>query len=486
VDGITATAILYEFLKHIGADVSFYIPHRVEEGYGLKPEQVISFAVPNRVKLIVTVDCGSNSNDAITAAKQAGIDTIITDHHKIAAPPPAAVAVINPQRSDCVSDFKELAGVGVTFCLLICLRAYLREQNFFSNTKEPNLKNICDLVSLGTIADVVPLKNENRILSKIGIDIINLEKKRPGLLALTRECSLDNKHVTAEDIAFKLSPRLNAAGRLEHADMAVRLLTTSNPETALQISKKLTGLNTRRKTIQDTIMKDIRVFLKNNPEELNKKSMVIAGLKWHEGVLGIVASKLTEQYFKPVVLLTVKNDIAKGSARSIPGFNLYQNLLKCTGTLDNFGGHSMAAGLTLQQKNISAFKTAFEETTGQVLKKNLNPPELVIDAPIDFDQMTPDLIDEIEHLQPFGAGNPEPVFYAENIEVLYSKIVGSTHRRMVLRQSTSKNQDRFNAIHFNVNEIHTQPDRFAAVVFSLQWNRWNGKKTKQLIIKDVK
>ena len=321
VDGITATTILLEFLHSAGAEVSYYIPHRITEGFGLKKNHISDVAMPNGIHLIITVDCGSDGQDAVKAARDVGIDVIITDHHIISDTIPPAVAVVNPKRDDCPSGFQNLAGVGVAFYLLICLRKKLRDINFWEDRPEPNLKNYCDLVALGTLADVVPLTCENRILTTAGMNILR-STRRPGLNALIEVCEINKHAIDADDIVFYLAPRLNSAGRIDHASTAVELLRSKDIETARTIAHSLNRLNQDRRSIENNILAEVNDHLKDNPHLLRKNTLVLVRQDWHLGILGIVASRLIKKYFRPVVLITTADGIGKGSARSIPEVNL--------------------------------------------------------------------------------------------------------------------------------------------------------------------
>ena len=483
-DGITATAILVEFLLYAGVKTDYYIPHRKMEGYGLQSRHISEYAVPNQTNLIITVDCGSSSHEAILAAKQAGIDVIVTDHHNISGNLPDAAAVVNPKRNDCDSCFYDLSGVGMAFFVLICLRKYMRDSGFWQNIPEPNLKNACDLVAIGTMADIVPLIHENRIFVKAGLNIMKYGK-RPGVLALIEASRINKATVTEEDIAFKLAPRLNAAGRIDHAKVAVELLMEKNHETAINIAQSLNKMNTRRQQIEQKILDDIESYLNEHTNILDKKSLVLADERWDEGVLGIVASKLVDKYFRPVVLLAVKDDTGKGSARSIPGFDLYGGLQSCSSYLESFGGHKMAAGLKIKSVEINSFRKAFDDAVTKMTRSEDFRPLLRIDREIDFDDISENLLDEIEQLKPFGSGNAEPVFMSRHINVISSDIVGKNHRRMRLSQDSEKKNTVFNAIRFNMDPGFECLDHFNKIAFQLRWNRWNGQKSVQLIILDT-
>ncbi len=485
-DGITATTILFEFLQYAKADVSFYIPHRVKEGYSLQISHISDYAIPAEIKLIITVDCGSSSHDAVNLAQKSGIDVIVTDHHAISHNPPPALAVVNPKRTDCTAGFDNLAGVGVAFYLMVCLRKHLREIGFWKeNLPEPNLKNFCDLVAIGTVADIVPLTHENRIFSKTGLDIINTHS-RIGVSALMEASGIGDNNADTEAIAFRLAPRLNAAGRLDHARIAVELLTTRDPETAKEIARNLHNLNAVRQEQEQKIFEQILVHLNNHPHLLNRTTLVLAGKGWHEGVIGIVASRVVERFFRPVILIATNNGMGKGSGRSIPGIDLHAGILSCEKDLEYFGGHAMAAGLTIKANNIGVFQQHFEDFVKKMSRPEHFVPTLSVDTELEFDDISDQLTDELESLQPFGEGNPEPLFMAGNVKVSSSKIVGKNHRRMILRQNSgTKSGKVFNAMHFNIDPQIPLKESYDQIIFRLKWNRWNGKKIAQLIIEDM-
>ncbi|MGM0453165.1 MAG: single-stranded-DNA-specific exonuclease RecJ [Thermodesulfobacteriota bacterium] len=483
VDGVTATTILYQFLQQAGADVDCYIPHRTEEGYGLKTEHIETVAIARQIDLIITTDCGAGSCEAVRAARAAGIGVVITDHHDIDELPEAD-AVVNPKRSDCRAGLEHLAGVGVAFYLLICLRKALRERGVWPDGGEPNLKAVCDLVALGTVADIVPLIRENRVIVKTGLAVLN-ESARPGIRALLEVCGLQKPRIDTDDLAFRLAPRLNAAGRMDHAMQAVRLLTTRDPAEAASIAEAVNALNARRQTVENQIMQGIKLFLENEPEMLTGKSLVLASEQWHQGVLGIVASRLVETYFRPVILFTIENGVGVGSARSIPGIDLYDSLHACHPYLETYGGHAMAAGLRVKCDQIDPLRRALDARICQNYCETVFEPQLKIDCELNFDMISESLVDEIESLQPFGADNPEPLFFANDVQVLFSKIVGRFHRRMIVCQPGSKTDKRFVAMCFNIDPQQSQPNRFFRMAFRLRWNYYNGSKTIQLIVEET-
>ena len=481
VDGITATSLLYKFLQNAGARISYYIPNRITEGYGLKPLHITSCALNRKTKLIITVDCGSTSHEAIRAARQFNIDVIVTDHHELPDELPDALAVINPKRNDSAAGLGNLAGVGVAFYLIIRLRMQLRETGYWRGKKEPNLKKACDLVALGTVADVVPMVNANRILTRAGLDELKT-RGNGGVRILMEQCGIDKRYMDAADISFKLAPRLNAAGRLAHADAAMALLTSDNPQDAAKHADHLHALNLKRREMEQEILEEIDARLNRHPLNAKTNIILLHGRNWHVGLLGIVASRLVGRFARPVIILTLEGDIAKGSARSIPGIDLASLLSACTQHLISHGGHAMAAGLQLQAEKIAGFRDAIEQCVEKIIGKDMAAPSLEIDTDLDFREISRSFIDEMEFLKPFGEKNPEPLFAAENVRVTQSKTLSGGHRRMTLKQAQGRS---FQAIHFNPAPDLASLDFFRKVAYRLQVNRWNGKENIQLVIEDI-
>jgi single-stranded-DNA-specific exonuclease len=480
-DGVTATAVLATLLKCADADVQVHLPHRTTEGYGLQPKHINQLAIPQKIDLIVTVDCGSSSHDAIDAAKRFGIDVIITDHHNIETKP-EAFAVINPKLEQQPESLVNLAGVGVAFYLAIGLRMVLRENGWWKKRKEPNLSALCDLVAIGTIADVVPLVGVNRILAKTGLQQMNM-CPRPGVEALKISSALGSRSINSSDISFRLTPRINAAGRIAHAQTAFDLLTARSLKAAGRIADTLDQLNKRRQAIEHKIYDQIIRQLDSRPDLLKRKTLLLADNIWHEGVLGIVAAKLAADLLRPVVLVSTRNGIGKGSGRSIPGIDLYQALDNCRSLLDKFGGHRMAAGLTVQYDNIRKLQAAFERTVEQ-----MSPGKTVgstpVDAEIRFDQINAQLVTDLERLEPFGEANPAPIFLSRNVRVTSAVIVGGRHRKMILHQY-GVNSAPIDAIQFNLKSDTPRADSFEQLAFRLQWNRHNGKRHIQMVVEAV-
>jgi single-stranded-DNA-specific exonuclease len=484
VDGVTAAVLVTEFLNTAGAKVSFYIPHRETEGYGLKSCHISDPAIANNINLIITVDCGSSSHEAVRMAARAGIDVIITDHHTISSPIPEALAVVNPRRSDCPSGAVNLAGVGVAFFLVICLRKHLRDQGFWASRNEPNLKNACDLVALGTVADMVPLTGDNRIFVKSGIDLIN-SGSRPGIHSLIEISGTQCSFLNSEDIAFKLAPRLNAAGRMAHAKTAAYLLLTRDSQKALRLADMLNELNRKRRSVEQLVLEDIHLRLQNEPEHLHASALVLADAGWPAGILGIVASRLVHQFFRPVILISTQNGTGRGSARSIPGFDLYQGLKACSDCLVGFGGHAAAAGLEVLSERIAEFQSRFIRMADSRISPELRVQEMAIDGVLDIQEITPALIDEIESLKPYGTGNPEPVFLAKNIQIVSSGIVGRNTRRMTLKSADKPYGTVISAVQFNIDSPLPMGSEIREMVYRLRWNFWKGNRTPQILVEDA-
>ncbi len=482
-DGITATALLVTFLRRCGARLSYYIPHRITNGYGMGTDFINNRALPAGVGLIITVDCGSGSGEAVTLARQAGIHTIVTDHHPVTQLPEDAVAVINPTRPDCHANLAHLAGVGVAFYLTIALRAHLRKTGFWKNRREPNLKSLCDLVAVGTIADVAPLIVENRALTAVGLQQIN-QGARHGIAALMNLSGSPDTPTDAEAIAFKLAPRLNAAGRLVHARMACELLLTESRPKATRLARALCRLNSRRQSMENDLLESILDRLVDTPSQLDSPVLVVDGNHWHEGIIGIVAARLTRRFNRPTVVISTRNGMGKGSARSIDGIDLSAALKECADLLVRFGGHPQAAGLTLGTPNIAAFKTRLETIVAQMAADHGVEPALAIDAHVRLDDITPDLMNGLERLGPFGQGNPYPLFMDTGVRVHTCRTVGDHHRQMVL-ESGSGGGVRHPAIQFNVTGDPQVVERFEKIAYRPQWNYWNGRKRLQLIIEET-
>ena len=481
-DGITSTTILYDFLSHADAEVTWYIPHRITEGYSLR-EPHIKMAVKERADLIITVDCGSDSFEAVKAARKEDIDVIITDHHEIKNPFPDAHAIINPKQKGCTSGLDYLAGVGVAFYLIIALRQYMRTKGFWQSIQEPNLLNLCDLVAIGTIADMVPLVNENRILSQNGIDVIR-KGKRLGIKALADVSRIDINSIDSEDISFRIAPRINAAGRMSHARICVDLLTARGKNNAYQTASILNELNIKRQETEQGISRDIEQKILKYPDIINQSVIILHDESWNPGVLGIAASKTARQYCRPTVLISTANSPATGSCRSIDGVNIHDALCQCAGLLEHFGGHFMAAGLSIKKENIDIFSLLLEKTISRTIEVKLLKQKIFIDSMINLDDITESFIKAVDDLKPFGTDNPEPMFACKDVKVNSSIIIGKNHRKMTLHHINSgvKTPALIEALQFNIDPVEDLPLYFKKIAFRVRMNRYRQKSCPQIII----
>jgi single-stranded-DNA-specific exonuclease len=479
-DGITATAVMVNFLKAAGGEVFYHLPHRVDEGYSLSPMHIMQLAVPQRAGLIITVDCGTGSFEAVTAARRFGIDVIITDHHNVDDAVPEAHAVINPKIADQPTELFDLAGVGVAFYLVIALRTALRVQGWWENRPEPNLKSYCDLVAIGTVADMVSLKGVNRILVRAGLHQINRDP-RPGIKALCSAAGIRHSPINAEDISFRLGPRINAAGRMAHPRIAFDLLNTTRMETARVLAEDLNVLNCRRQETENEIYGPIVANLESRRDWSDRSTLLVAGCQWHEGILGIVAAKLAARYHRPVLVISTRDAVAKGSGRSVPQVDLHAALTQCEHLLEKYGGHRMAAGLTIQSHNIGKLQNEFESVVTRMLENQSIGPRIEIDSEIELGQISEQLMDELENLSPFGTDNPQPLFMARQVNVTTAVTVGRGHRRMVLCQPNSCTPP-ISAIQFNIEPDGARVNWFEHLAFRLQWNRYRGDKEIQMVI----
>lgn len=475
VDGSVSTALCLNFFRDIDFEVDFYIPHRLSEGYSLN-KKALDKLIEQKTDLIITVDNGIMAHEAITHANHLGLTVIVTDHHQVGDTLPPAFAVINPQRPDCPYPFKGICGAGVTFKLILALRQRLREKGFFAQRLEPNLKNYLDLLAIPTVCDVVPLIDENRYFVKEGLKHL-MRTKRPGLRALLEVSGIKNK-ITATDLGFRIGPRLNACGRLEDASLGVKLLIAENFDEAKKSAHLLDQLNTERKNIEAEITQTAHAKIKINPEQ---KSLVVFDSDWHLGVVGIVASRLVDRYFKPsFVLCRTDKGIIKGSGRSIPGVNLVKALQDCRDVLTAFGGHEAAAGVTLTEENIPLFQKKFEEAIAKQIQNDNQQKKIWVDSPLTLTDINFNLLHELEQLEPFGMGNPKPVFVSEEVTVSNKRIVGDKHVKLKLHQD----QIEVAAIAFNKGEHFEKLQGKIGLLFGLDVNHFNGSDEIQMVVKE--
>jgi len=414
VDGISATSLLIHFFSQLGQEISFYIPHRIKEGYGPNPNAIEQLSNQG-VKLLITVDCGISSVKEVDFANNLGIDVIITDHHQLGDKLPSAFAILNPLRPDCSYPFKSLSGVGIAFKLITAIRNRLVEKGLRSQNDVPNLKKLLDLVALGTLADMVPLTGENHILVKIGIEQMGKSKK-VGLRALMNLGKFGSRSIADMDVGFFLAPRLNAIGRLQNARMGVELLTTNDKFRAKEIAKNLDIENAKRQNIQSRILSEVLPLIESEVDIDKDKAIVLSSNGWHPGVIGIVASKVVEKFHLPTILLNIEDGVGRGSARSTPSFHIYEGLSKCKDLLLHFGGHKYAAGLSIDIDKIEEFKKEFKKIALEQTPDHDPAPELMIDSEVPLEWLSKDSVSDLLELGPFGQQNPYPNLMASKIK----------------------------------------------------------------------
>jgi single-stranded-DNA-specific exonuclease len=475
VDGTTSVATLYQFLKTIGPNIDFYIPHRYREGYGVS-KMGIDHAKATGISLIISVDCGIKSTDLITYAKELGIDFIICDHHLPDPILPPAVAILNAKQVDCGYPYKELCGCGVVFKLITALAKKY-------NLPETSYLQFLDLVATAIAADIVPLTDENRTMAFFGLQKVN-ENPSHGILALL-ELAKQNSPIRISNLVFAVAPRINAAGRMDDAKKAVQLFVEKDYQSALAVASLLQQDNLDRREADTTISEEALAEIENDPTHLNKKSTVVFQPHWHKGVVGIVASRLIEKHYKPTIVLTQNGDIVSGSARSVQGFNLYEALHACRAHLLGYGGHFAAAGMTLSIDQLEAFKIAFENAVAERITPEQTVPEILINAVLPLDQINLQFFNIIAQMEPFGPENMRPIFIAKNVrDNGYSKLVKEAHISFSLTQGNNS----VRGIGYNM------PDKIDIVksgkpfdiVFQLQLNEWQGTQSVQMQVIDLK
>lgn len=475
VDGTTSVALMSSYLKTKTANVATYIPDRYDEGYGISYKG-IDFAEDNDFSLIIALDCGIKAIDKIAYAENKGIDFIICDHHRPGQEVPNAVAVLDPKQDDCTYPYKELCGCGVGFKLIQALAEK------FSQTLT-DLIPYLDLVATAIGADIVPITGENRVLAYFGLQVVN-QQPRAGFKAIINQIKKDELTIT--DVVFIIAPRINAAGRMKHGQYAVDLLTENDLQRAIQYAEEIEAFNTDRREADQSITQEALELIKSENEE-NRLTTVVYQDHWHKGVIGIVASRLIETYYRPTLVFTKSGDKLAASARSVSGFDVYNALQGCAEHIEQFGGHKYAAGLTLKEENYEAFKQAFEDEVSKTIDKNLLTPEIKVDMQIDLAEIDDKFWRIIKQFAPFGPGNMTPIFMTDNLkDTGYGKCVGEdkTHLRFTASQSGKQ----FVCIGFNLGEklsLIKDKQPFSAV-YSIDENHWQGNVSLQLKIRDIK
>ncbi len=480
VDGISSTVILRRAMEMLGGNVGHFIPDRLKDGYGLQPSTIDRLHAEG-ASVVVSVDCGIRGHEAAVRARELGLDLIITDHHEPGADLPVAIAVINPKRHDCAYPDKNLAGVGVALKLVqaLCGRA----------GKTAWLPAFVKIAALGTLADVVPLVGENRVIAKIGLDLLSKGPHKVGLRALLEVSGLSGKRISGYDVGFVLAPRINAAGRMATPDIATRLLLASDEALggeARALAEQLNEENVRRQQEEAAIVAEARKIVDSDPEIGARTVLVVAGEGWHRGVIGIVASKLVDAYHRPAVVLSIEGELAQGSCRSIPSFDMLAALESCAPLLDRFGGHKVAAGLALSRSRVREFRGAVNDCADALLGPDDLRPRQRIDDFLGFRELTGAVAAQIVALAPFGAGNPKPVFAATGVEIADGpRRLKERHLKMAVRQDGRvlraiawRGVERYGFL-----ESHRAPIDLA---YSLEQNEFNGESYLELVVADVR
>lgn len=478
VDGTTAVALVYSFFKTYINDIRYYIPDRNSEGYGISFKS-IDYAQENNYSLIIALDCGIKANDKIDYANERNIDFIICDHHLPGSEIPKAVAVLDPKQIDCGYPYKELAGCGIGFKLAqaFCISNHIETESLFK---------YLDLVVTSIAADIVPITGENRVLAHYGIKQLN-ENPRPGIKALLSFGKADNKILDVNTLVFTIAPRINAAGRIEHGSKAVELLISSSEE-ASAFSVKINDTNLHRRDLDISITDEAIETLDLDPITPFKKSIVIYNPSWHKGVVGIVASRLIERFYKPTIVLTLSNGVVSGSARSVKDFDVYTAIENCSHLLEQFGGHKFAAGLTMKPENVKAFVDAFENEVSRTIKDEMLIPTVEIDLELKLDDINDKLVRILKQFAPHGPHNMTPVFCSKAVlDTGYAKIVGQNHLKLEVYQPNSQ-LTKIEAIGFNKGDFLNFLQRKIPVdiVYKIKENEFRGQTSIQLMIEEIR
>ena len=475
VDGTSAVSLVASYLKTIYPNISTYIPDRYEEGYGVSFKG-IDFAEDNNFSLIIALDCGTKALEKVAYATEKKIDFIICDHHKPGAELPKAVAILNPKRADCYYPFDELCGCGVGFKLIQALGKN-RQQSI------ADFLPYLDLVATAIAADIVPINGENRTLAYFGLQVIN-SNPRNGIKAIIHQTK--KEVLTITDVVFIVAPRINAAGRMKHGNYAVELLTEMDFDSAVEFAAAIEIFNADRKDLDKKITNEALMQIIDNAEE-DRFTSVVYKQDWHKGVIGIVASRLIEKHYRPTLVFTKSGDKLAASARSVKGFDVYNALLACEEFMEQFGGHKYAAGLTLLPKNFEKFKAKFEEVVRSSIPKELLTPEILIDAEIELSEITPKFFRIIQQMAPFGPQNRKPIFKTSGVrDNGYGKQVGADKTHLKLNIIAGADSKTYNAIGFNLGSKITEIQNAFDIVYALDENEWNGVKSIQLLLKDLK
>ncbi|HEX9654509.1 MAG TPA: single-stranded-DNA-specific exonuclease RecJ [bacterium] len=477
VDGTTATSMLMRFFHLLGHSAEFYVPDRLVEGYGLS-DAGIQHAHQHGFQLIISVDCGITANSEIALAREFGLDVIVCDHHQPAADLPPATAILNPKRADCPYPFKELAGVGVAFKLIQALQSHLQ-------LDEDILYKSLEFAAIGSSADIVPLVDENRIFVKFGLRRLR-QTENIGFRALLAVSGVVDEEIGTGHVVFVIAPRINAVGRLGDAGRAVRLLTTEDEHQAKNIAAILESENRIRRSIDEETFLEAVEIVEKQFDPKNQKVLVLEKEGWHPGVIGIVASRIAERYYRPTVMIATADGKGRGSARSIPGFDIYRALENCRDCMQEFGGHKYAAGLSIESGNIQRLRTAINQVAAETLTPEQLVPKLWIDSELRFSEISADFLKLLRLMAPFGPHNMRPVFLSKDLQVVgAASVVGKNHLRFKVRQDGIV----MDAIGFNLGDLLyrvNSGERGVQMVYVIEENEWQGRKSLQLRVKDLR
>ena len=480
VDGTTAVSLVYKFLRPYSSQIDFYIPDRYDEGYGISIKG-IDYAAENGVSLVITLDCGIKAVEKIEYAKSKGIDFIICDHHMPDAVLPDAVAVLDAKRTDSVYPYEHLSGCGVGFKFM---QAFARSNNF----PMADLEKLLDLVAVSIASDIVPITGENRILAHYGLKQLN-QNPSLGLKGIIDICGLTGKEITISDIVFKIGPRINASGRMMNGKEAVELLLAKDSEVAREKSESINQYNEDRRELDKKITDEANAIIDTFTNMEDRKAIVVFNKDWHKGVIGIVASRLTEKYYRPAVVLTQSTGMVTGSARSVTGFDIYKAIESCRDLLENFGGHTYAAGLSLKAENLEAFTKRFEELAASEIIPEQMIPQIDIDAVLDFREITPKFLSDLKKMSPFGPDNQKPVFCTRHVKDYgTSKLVGKDleHIKLELIDGISGNPVHAIAFGMHRHNAHIKGMYPFSLCYTVEENTYNGNTSIQLMVKDIK
>ena len=480
VDGTTSVSLVYKFLQKFHNNIDFYIPDRYNEGYGISI-QGIDYAAQNGFKLIIALDCGIKAVEKVKYASSLGVDFVICDHHTPDAVLPPAVAVLDPKRDDCNYPYKHLSGCGVGFKLM---QAFA----IVNNIDFAQLTPLLDLLALSIASDIVPITGENRILAFFGLKQIN-SNPSVGLKGILEVCGLTDKEITISDIVFKIGPRINASGRMKLASEAVELLVSSNPVFAKEKSDTINEYNNDRKDLDKNITDEAIALIASDERYATRRSIVVHKPDWHKGVIGIVASRLSEEYYKPSIVLTNSNGLASGSARSVPGFDIYKAIDSCRDLLETFGGHMYAAGLSMKEENIPLFTERFEQFVSETILEEQTYPQIEIDALLEFKDITPKFFRVLKQFGPFGPGNMKPVFASKKVfDYGTSRLVGKEQEHLKLELVDSSSENVMNGIAFRMYAYndHLKALNPLDICYTIEENTFNGNTNIQLMIRDIK